>query len=1140
MKYTFHSIFLLFAVSVISWKPSNMLAQSTTTQPERPELILQNGHSQRSDGLAFSPDGRYLASGSSDATIRIWDAATGNELRMLAGHTGGVRAVVFSPNGQLLASGGVDGKVKMWDAASGRELATLAGHTGRVNAVAFSRDGSVLASAATDNSIKLWDVTARRELRTLTGHGGAATALSFNADGRMLASGSADRTVKLWEVATGQAAQTIAQPDVITALAFNPSGDLLAAGGATATVRLWRLPQKDPIQTFNLGAGRVVALGFSGGDNTLLAASSERVIKRVDLATRRELPSVSEANRLEKYEALSFSPDGQTAAICVGTRDLEIHNLTAFDNVTRLTSRANPARSVAFSNDGRWFAIGNQDTSATLWDVFAGRLTARVAGNSGSINAVSFSPNSQLLATGSRGGSVRVYEVITARETTHWQAHEDGINALLFTTDGKQLITCSSDQSIKVWDAASGNAIGKLAAPAIEVNSLALSADGKYLASGAADGTIKIWATADWREVRSLTGHSGAVFALAFSNDGKLLASGSADRTLRLWETDGWQLKQTIADSNATIYSLAFSADDRLLATGDANAGIKLREAATGTLRATLSGATGSANALGFSNDGKFLTTAHEDGGIYFWLLGEDGKGELAATAVGLRESSEWLVVTPDGLFDGSPAAWPQILWRFARNTFNVAPVEIFFNEFFHPDLLADVLAGKNPRPARKIAQLDRRQPRVQMLIGNESSRPATNSVSSDQRNVNIKIEVAEAGPRDRQGGSGAQDVRLFRNGALYKIWRGDALKGGSRTVLETTVPIVAGENRLTAYAFNRDNIKSADETRIVIGPESIRKRGTAYILAIGVNRYANQTFNLRFAVPDAQDFSEELRNRQAALNHFARVEVVTLFDEQATKANIVAALNRLKGDPLPVGAPAALERLKATQPEDAVMVFFAGHGVAVEPRFYLIPHDLGYTGNRETFNETDFRRVLGRSLSDEELVKLFEGVDAGELLIVIDACNSGQALESDETRRGPMNSKGLAQLAYEKGIFVLTAAQSYQAAKENAELGHGYLTYALIESGLRKGEADFRPHDNRVLMREWLDYATDKVPQMQETKYQEKLKQTERILRRSNAAMLLKIKVPPDAQRPRVFYRREADAQPLIITQSTAGSSRQ
>ncbi len=1113
---------LLYALIAVSERPAPSFAQT-----EKPELILQNGHSLRSDGLAFSPDGRYLASASSDSTVRIWDAVTGNELRALIGHTGGVRHLAFSFDGQLLASGGMDGKVKLWEASSGRELANFEGHKGRVNAVAFSRDGRLLASGGIDNSVKLWDVASKREARTLNGHTGWVNAVVFSADNQTIVSGSADRSIKTWDAATGQLRQTASgHRDAVTSLAVSPVVGLLASGGADSAVRFWRLPQlsSENSLNFNFDAGRVNALSFSAGGNQLLAASSERTIKQLDLPSRNNSVFFSEPDRLEKYEAVAFSPQSQLMALCDGTRDIEVRSFVVLSQPIKLTSKANPVRALAFSADGRWFVTGNQDTSATLWDVYAGRVLANITGNAGSISAVAFSPDSLTLATGSRGGIVRLTEVVGAREIKSWQAHDDGINAAVFSVDGKQLITCSSDQSIKVWNVENQNLIANLTDHSKEVNSLSISPDGKWLASGDAGGTIKIRDASNWREVKTLAAHAGVVFTMAFSNDGKILASGSADKSVKLWQSNDWQLSKTISESNAAIYSLAFSPDDRKLAIGNAEAVVKILEATSGKVLKTLSGASGSANSLSFSDVGVWLCSGHEDGSLRVWN-GESG--ELTATALSLRESRDWLVVTPDGLFDGSPEAWPQILWRFERSTFNVAPVEIFFNEFFYPDLLGEVLAGRQPKSKEKIAELDRRQPQVRMLIDNETSAVDSKPFKSDQRTINVKLEVREA-TSGQPKGSGAQDIRLFRNGALYKVWRGDVLKGRESAIIETQIPIVAGENRLTAYAFNRNNIKSADETRVVIGADSFRKRGTAYVLAIGINLYANRDYNLRFAVNDAQDFSEELRQRQSALDRFANIEVVTLYDAQATKANIVAALKRLKGQPLPTGAPANLAKLKTTQPEDAVIVYFAGHGFAVEPRFYLIPHDLGYAGKREAISDAGIKRVLANSISDEELVSLFEGIDASQLLFVIDACNSGQALESEEKRRGPMNSKGLAQLAYEKGISVLTAAQAYQPALENAELGHGYLTHALIEDGLRKMEADRRPRDGRVLLREWLDHATEKVPRMQEKKYQSEV---QRLLKVKKVKQLTgKDKLKPEAQRPRVFYRREADLQPMII----------
>ncbi len=1100
------TIACLLLASAFCLTPGNSFAQRPANSTDKPELILQQGHSERSDGLVFSPDNRYLASASSDSTIRIWDAASGNELRVLSGHTGGVRCVTFSAGGQLLASGGIDGKVKLWDVASGKELTSFDGHKGRVNTVAFSRDGKLLASGGIDNAVKVWDVTAKTETRTLTGHTGWVLALAFGSDNQTLVSSSADQTLKRWNVASGQVMQTATQQTPITCLAVSQNGEWLVSGSNNATVQLWRMPQlrAEPGFSFRFDAGRPIAVNFNANTTQVFAVSSERVSKRFDLASRLATPLSAEPERTEKYEAAAFSSDGQRLAISAGTRDLEVHSFDDFANPMMLTSRANSVRAVAFSNDGRWMATGNQDTSATLWDVFAGRAVANFAGNEGSITSVAFSADSQLLATGSRGGIVRLIEVVGAREIRKWQPHDGGVNAMVFTTDGK-LVTGSSDQTIKVWpievQGAGGNAITTLKQTK-EINSVCISTDGKLLASGSADGVIKVYDTATWRELRSLSAHTGAVFALTFSNDGKTLASGGADKAIKLWQTADWQTTRTINDSASAIYSLAFSADDKLVAAGNSDGIVKLVDAANGSTKATLSGASGSANGLNFSDDANWLTSAHDDGSLRIWST---ERSQLAATALSLRESSDWLVVTPEGLFDGSPAAWPQISWRFGQNTFSTAPVEIFFNEFFYPDLLADVLAGKRPQPKEQIAQIDRRQPKVKVLIGNETSASAKPVLN--ERTVNVKIEVVEAA-----AGSGAQDVRLFRNGALFKVWRGDALKGHGSAMLEAQIPIVAGENRLTAYAFNRDNVKSADANRLVMGSEALRRRGTAYILTVGVNRYSNPNYNLNFAVPDATDFSEELRQRQTALNRFAKIEVVSLFDQQATKANIIAAI----------------EKLKTTQPEDAVIVYFAGHGLAVEPRFYLIPHDLGYAGKRESLTPAAMKQVLRNSISDEELTSLFEGVGAGQLLMVIDACNSGQVLESEETRRGPMNSKGLAQLAYEKGISVLTASQSYQAALENKELGHGYLTFALIEDGLKQMSADNRPRDGKVLLREWLDYAGDKVPRMQEKKYQA---ERERILLRKKASQL-KGRVKPEAQRPRLFYRREADAQPMVITQ--------
>ena len=174
---------------------------------------------------------------------------------------------------------------------------------------------------------------------------------------------------------------------------------------------------------------------------------------------------------------------------------------------------------------------------------------------------------------------------------------------------------------------------------------------------------------------------------------------------------------------------------------------------------------------LAFSPDGRFIISGSEDATAKIW---SPANPQPLGTLVAFNDGGDWLVITPAGLFDGSPDAWKSILWRFASNTFDVAPVEVFFNEFYYPGLLGDVLAGKRPNPTQDLARVDRRQPQVKLAM--EGGRVASNQ-SVAARTVKIRVQVTEAPPDvNHPLASGARDVPLFRNGSLIKAWRGDVL----------------------------------------------------------------------------------------------------------------------------------------------------------------------------------------------------------------------------------------------------------------------------------------------------------------------------------------------------------------------------
>ncbi|MBI2264130.1 MAG: caspase family protein [Armatimonadetes bacterium] len=269
-------------------------------------------------------------------------------------------------------------------------------------------------------------------------------------------------------------------------------------------------------------------------------------------------------------------------------------------------------------------------------------------------------------------------------------------------------------------------------------------------------------------------------------------------------------------------------------------------------------------------------------------------------------------------------------------------------------------------------------------------------------------------------------------------------------------------------------------------GAPSLARRPSAYVLTIGVSRYGDSSYDLNYAAKDALETAETLKQNLPFAQDI--IHVKTLPNERATRSNILASLRELS---------------LRVQPEDTVIVSYSGHGILHKGHFYLIPHDLGKTGD-----ESDLAR---HGIKDSDLEPIFLNLSAQQTALILDACHSGQALESDEWRRGPMNSRGLIQLAWEKGMEVLAASQSRQAALEawqigGRQIGHGLLTYALIKEAFTSSPR----RDGRLLAKDWLDFAVSRVPHLLGQKdVKEK-------------AIRLGSPGASPVQTPRVFHRRE------------------
>jgi WD40 repeat protein len=1071
-------------------------------------------------GVALSPDGNQLARVESDGSkITILDLNSGGATRSISlGHDRiDSLELSFTTDGRLMAAGIVEKKLKLWDLTTRQNERELGSTVKDYSPIKFSRNGRAVALAE-GYTIKLWDTATGRELPTLNipnngvfaDNGG--TSVGFSADGKKIGTGGFGTPTLLWETETGKQLLTLkGRSDMAYAVAFSADGNQLAAGGRTR----WDLRTGRGLRLTKNPSEKLFAMPSPDGKRVAMFAPNDNAILILDTATSRQVQTLTRSATGGGVELVTFSPDsrllaaryleaqatqGSQAAAGIPSSQVKIWDLASGQEVQTLTLGSAPSE-VGFSADGKALITVAGQGEVVMWDVASGNRLRNFAppapqspqnplGNMGSM------PNMGTLPNMGKRGSI---------------PNMPNMPNLPNMADMNAMIT-------NVLGTMTSGTMGK------NVTSIAFSPDGRVLATGGVEsksnfdmgtlmntanqkgpkskrsndpqdllkeikienvGQVLLWDTATGQQVGAIKGHGTGVTAVVFSRDGKLLASSSTDNTIKIWEV-------------ATKRELR-----------------------------TLTGHTAHIESMDFSPDGRLLASASDEGSTFLW---DTNTGEHLLTLISLDDGGEWMVVTPEGLFDGTPASWNQILWRYNQDTFNVAPIEWFFNEFYYPGLLAEISADKRPHVAQDVSKKDRRQPVVTISLPGEAA-PAS---GINTRTVKVKLDLTDApADRDHPQGAGARDVRLFRNGSLVKVWHGDALKGQAAVSLQEEISLVAGPNRLTAYAFNHDNVKSKDASLLVTGADSLKRTGTAWVIAVGVNEYANSQYNLKYAVADAQSFGEELRRQQSQVARFDRVEVISLVNENASKATILGALRRLAGTPSASDPPTLkaglLDRLKRAEPEDAVIIYFAGHGTAQQQRFYLLPHDLGYTGERGALDESGLKTILSHSISDLELEDAVEGLAAGSLLMVIDACNSGQALEAEEKRRGPMNSKGLAQLAYEKGMYILTAAQSYQAALEAAQFGHGLLTYALVEEGLKTPAADTEPQDGILNAREWLDFATERVPQMQEEKMKEKRGLGLEIAFTEGEQ---KIADPGkrSVQRPRVFYRRELEADPLVI----------
>ncbi|MEG4142576.1 nSTAND1 domain-containing NTPase [Microcoleus sp. Pol7_B1] len=577
------------------------------------------GHTERVSAISFSPNGKLLATASSDHTVKLWDTSTGQQIHTLSGHTDSVNAVRFSPNGKLLATASDDKTVKLWDTTTGKQINTLSGHTASVYLVSFSPNGKLLATGGGDNTVKLWDTSTGKQINTLSGHKDGVNDFSFSPNGKLVATGSSDNTVKLWDTSTGKQINTLSgHTELVDVVSFSPDGKRLATGSWDKTVKLWDTSTGKEIKTLSGHTDWVNVVSFSPDGKRLATASSDKTVKLWDTSTGKQINTLS--GHKDGVWAVSFSPNGKLLATG-DDKTVKLWDTSTGKQINTLSGHTELVRAVSFSPDGKLLATASDDKTVKLWDTSTGKQINTLSGHTELIRVVSFTPNGKLLATASSDKTVKLWDTSTSKQIKTLSGHKDSVRAVSFSPNGKLLATGSIDKTVKLWDTSTGKQINTLSGHKDGVWAVSFSPDGKLLVAAISDKTVKLWDTSIGKQIKTLSGHKDGVWAVSFSPDGKLLATGSWDKTVKLWDTSTGKEIKTLSGHTDSVMAVSFSPDGKLLATGSSDKTVRLWDTSSGKEIKTLSGHTARVWAVSFSPDGKLLATGNQDKTVRLWRL---------------------------------------------------------------------------------------------------------------------------------------------------------------------------------------------------------------------------------------------------------------------------------------------------------------------------------------------------------------------------------------------------------------------------------------------------------------------------------------------------------------------------------------
>lgn len=1078
------------------------LTSGTLIAQDKLSLSLQLGHSDRVTALTFSPDDRYILSGSQDGVLILWDMKTGVEMQRFQGHEG-INDMAISKNGKYIVSGSNGKEVKIWEIRSGKELNAFK-YGSYVTAVAFSPDDKLVYAAGASGVVKVWDITTGAEKRAIgTDNRGSGTirSIGISPDGTKILTGydsypgkyanatSEDNVILRDAVTGGFIRDFIGHKYPVQVVGISANGKYMLSaennykrGNAPNLLITWDLETGAQHKTFYGHQSTIREAIFSPDSKYILTGSLDQTMRLWSVQSGQEVRRFAPVS--QPVYAVAFSNDQKYV---IAGSDNQIVLWTIEGEVKRVFNAAlDQVKSAAFSPDGKHVFTGHGgklgDNRMRSWDLETGKLDMTFYGPTKPINSIAFTPDGKKILTATEdnygsGNNAWIWRSQSSAASNQLGGHDRAIAEVDISSDGIYGLTAGDfDEKMYVWNINTIKARYALTPPK-QVKSAMFSPDDAYILASAYN-SIKIWQMATGREFHVSEPETGEAFgAASFTPDSKHFMYGVRSGDVITKNISSNSMTKSFKIHDGEVRDMDLSPDGKL-AVSTSFEDVKVWDINTGVVRATISGQFLSA-AFAQSKKQIVITPTFGPASIWDYETGKELVKLLAPAKIG--EKANWLTITPDNYFYGTKEMSQSIFYVGNGKVYSFEQFDLQYNR---PDIVMARLGYASPdqitlykraweKRIRKMgfspADFEKEQIGNVPVLTFKSNTGLFEKTNNKQFNISFK----------------AQDdlyrlARLFVsvNGVPIYGMKGRNILGLNAKVIEQnlSIPLSQGKNAIRVSVMNEKGVESLVERMQVTYAPDTPIVPDLHVIAIGVSQFVQSDYNLTYADKDANDLVTLMKGAKG----YGQVYVHHFTNEQATASNILSIRSTLE----------------KTEVDDHVIVFVASHGLLDdELNYYIAMHN------------TQFNNPKVGGLRYDKLEALLDGIPARNKLMLLDACHSGEIDKEESTLSasnvavsGSIKSRGFktvqtkssgiglqssfelmkelfADLRRNNGAVVISSASGKEFAFESSEWQNGVFTYALLE-GIKYSYAD--TNKNKVIsVSEIRNYVDERVVQL-------------------------------------------------------------